>query len=158
MNKKLIFSGILVCLLIFSLALIGCDNGTTGGGSSGNPPGEAATGTFRIKFTNIPPEVMASNQTLIGLYPANTGTYVIDGGLAGRDTALPWTEDDIGANSYECYMYLLGNSSTKYESSAGNYDIAFIITGTNEKRAIKNHRLEVNKLNTIDFNSFKVVP
>jgi hypothetical protein len=33
MNKKLLFSGILVLLLVFSFCLIGCDNGSTSGGN-----------------------------------------------------------------------------------------------------------------------------
>jgi hypothetical protein len=143
MNKKFNFLVVLVSLLALGLVFVSCDNGTSPGGG----------GTFRIRITNIPSEIMSagqSGQILIGLYPANSTTYTISNALAGRDTSLA-VAADFCSDWYEFSMY---NTSTleEYVDSAGNYDIGFISGQTS--RVLKNVRLKVNQLNTFSYSDF----
>lgn len=149
MNKKLVFSVMLVSLLALSLAFVSCDNGTT------NPSGDG-TGTFRIKITGIPESVMAaggSGQILIGLFSANTTTYNDGDALAGRDTSLSADDDDGGSDWYEFSMYTL-TSEEKYVGPAGNYDIAFFNQQASTLKVLTNKRLEVNRTNTLSYGDF----
>jgi hypothetical protein len=126
------------------------DNGTTDGGG-----GNGDTGTFRIRITDIPTQIMTDGQNgliLFGLYPANTTTYTTENALAGRDTLL-YGDDDAGFDWYEFSMYGLTPGS-KYVGTAGNYDIAFINTSTNVGKALKNRRIEISQTNTFSYNNF----
>jgi hypothetical protein len=142
MNKKLVFLAMLVSLLAPGFILTGCPTDSGGGDE---------TGTFRIKITDIPADVMAAGQILIGLYPANTTNYAPSNALAGRDTSQSG-DDDRGSDWYEFSMYNV-TPGTKYTGSAGNYDIAFT-GGSVASKVLKNIRLEVNQTNTVSYNAF----
>jgi hypothetical protein len=147
MNKKVVFPAMLVSLLAFGLAFVSCDNGTGSGGTGDE------SGTFRIKITGIPSNVMAAGQNgqiLIGLYLPNTTSYSTVNALAGRDTSL-LGDDDSGSDWYEFSMYTL-TSGSKFVGAAGNYDIAF--TSSLVSKVLKNTRLEVYQTNTVSYSSF----
>jgi hypothetical protein len=160
MNRKLNRLVMLVCLLALSLVFGSCDNGTpdpdpdNGGGNTGTTNsggGGGKTGTFRIKITNIPSEVMSA-ENLFGLYPVNTTSYISSNALAGRNTELEG-DDLTGPDWYEFSMYNTTPGS-KYVGTAGNYDIAVINTNTNVKKILKNRRLEVGQTNTFSYTDF----
>ncbi|MDR2314213.1 MAG: hypothetical protein LBE02_06735 [Spirochaetaceae bacterium] len=112
-------------------------------------------GTFRIRITNIPSQIMTDGQdgyNLIGLYPANTTTYDIPNALAGRDTAQP-ADDTVGPDWYEFSMYTVIGGA-KYTGPAGNYDIVFINKNTFTVKVLKNVRLEIDQLNTFSYAGF----
>jgi hypothetical protein len=142
MNKKLNLLVILVGLLVLSLVLGSCDNGSGGGGID----------TFRIRITSIPESVM-DDHVRVGLFPANSTTHTIDTALAGRDTQQPG-DDAKGADWVEFSMYNLTPGS-KYAATAGYYDIAFINVTTSEQKVAKNKQLEVNQTNTFVYSDFK---
>jgi hypothetical protein len=147
MNKKLNLLVMLVSLLALSLVFGSCDNGTGGGG----------TGTFRIKVTDIPSDIMAAGnngQNLIAMFPANTTTYGASNALAGRDTALTG-DDSFGSDWCEFSMYSVTTLGLKYTGPAGNYDIGFINKQTLVGKVSKNTRLEVNQTNTFSYNVFQ---
>jgi hypothetical protein len=92
LNKKLLLSGISVCLLMFSLVLAGCGDGAGGGG------GESPN-TFKVTAISQTQINQASTHCLVGLFPVETTqsqvlddvraiylnsgtvTYVIAGGI-----------------------------------------------------------------------------
>jgi hypothetical protein len=148
MNKKLNLLVMLVSLLALSLVFGSCDNGTTDNGGGD-------TGTFRIRITDIPSQVMdegRNGEILFGLFPANTTSYTTENALAGRDTSGSG-DDKVGSDWYEFSMYNLTPGS-KYVGTAGNYDIGCINTSSNLGKVIKDRRLEISQTNTFSYNDF----
>jgi hypothetical protein len=114
----------------------------------------AQVGTFRIKITGIPSNLMTAYGNQIGLYPANTTNYSSTNALGGRDTAVPSSDDNAGLDWYEfsIYTWTIG---TIYVGPAGNYDIGFVSPSTSTSKVLKNKRLEVNQLNTVSYSDFQ---
>jgi hypothetical protein len=100
MNKKLLFSGILVCLLVFSIGLMGCGDGAgdgdgDGGGGSGGVPTElqgtwvgSVTRTFtktQLDSGHVYPDNVSVSGSTITVYlgttteKEGTATYAISG-------------------------------------------------------------------------------
>jgi hypothetical protein len=102
MNKKLLISGILVSLLIFSFGLVGCDNGSTSGGGEG-------PNTFGITAISPTQYAQGWDKQLIGLFPTETV----------RSEALS-DADAVIASSGTTYI-VAGIVDPPFASSAGNY-------------------------------------
>jgi hypothetical protein len=116
-----------------------------------------SAGTFRIRVTGIPSDVMAAGQNgqiIIGIGPANA--LEIDGSnaLAGRYTIYSVDDDALGADWYEFSLYNT-QGDQKYTNSSGNYDIGFINIADGSPKIIRNIRLEANATNTIAYSSFE---
>jgi hypothetical protein len=137
-------AGLLVVLLALGLVLIGCDTDS----------GDENTGTFRIRVTGIPSNVMAAGQNgqiLIGIGPANATNDVSDA-LAGRDTSVSSSTDRYGNDWYEFSLYNLNNYQ-EYIGSPGNYDIGFMFNSS--VKVARNRKLAVNTVNEIPYSAFQ---
>ncbi|MDR3166695.1 MAG: hypothetical protein LBT93_02025 [Treponema sp.] len=154
-NNKFFMTGMLVLALVFGLLPAGC-----GDPDSGDPSG-GAVGSFRIRITGIPEDVMAagaSGTIIIGMAPPNTliPNPNDSGAIAGRILAIESDADDFGTDWYEFDMYDAGNYSEVYVGPAGSYDIGFMIVSISPvAKIIRSHYLEVNKTNEIAYSSFK---
>lgn len=88
MNKKHLFLGMSVCLLILGLALSGCDNGTTGsGGGSGTPPattGIAAKWQGRYNAYDDPDYIILKATTATGSINGQSNETAITAGTVGK--------------------------------------------------------------------------
>jgi hypothetical protein len=133
MNKKLILSGILVCLLIFSFGLIGC-GGTT-----------EAEDITTLKITGIPDSIPngAPDFSAYVLVPPGTTKGNIEAdisaGLGGGTTSyvIAGNSSDTGeatltgsANNNTALLVLRTTASnwTAYWNGSGTYDIWFLLT------------------------------
>jgi hypothetical protein len=145
MKNKLVFT--LGFLFVFGSLFVACDNGS----------GSDSVGTFRIRVTGIPSDVMAagqSGQILIGIGPANALQNDGSNALAGRYTSISAADDSFGIDWYEFSLYNIHNDQ-KYTNSSGNYDIGFMNNSNGSVKLIRNIRLEANATNTIGYSSFK---
>jgi hypothetical protein len=146
MKNKLIF-GFRV-LFISGLLFMACDNGNN----------SDFTGTFRIRITGIPSDIMTARQNgriLIGIGPANVLQNNGLNALAGRNTNIFDNDDNFGTDWYEFFLYDIDNYQEKYTSSSGNYDIGFMNNSNDSTKIIRDIRLEVNITNTIGYSSFQ---
>jgi len=138
-------------------------------------------GTFRIKITGIPADIMAAGaqgQNDIGLYAANelaASSFSMSDSLESLGGRTPgtysgdppyadvtnYTGQPSGTFDYEFTIW--NNSEGKpYVDKAGNYDIGFIrffnyppaSPGDVDVRAVSNHSLAVNTVTTIAYSSF----
>jgi hypothetical protein len=151
--------------LVVGIALISCEQDVQDENPNGgdNTP-EPSTGTFRIRVTDIPAEVIAyglQGYILIVMGPPNKLSPDGSNAVAGILPSFSSTEDAILESSgdkytYEFYMYKM-NSSVKYTGTAGRYDIGFMSRGDSSVRFLRNIRLEVNKVNVFSYNDFQTV-
>jgi hypothetical protein len=145
MKNKLVFT--LGVLFVFGSLFVGCDNGSD----------SSSVGTFRIRITGIPSDIMAAGQNgriLIGIGPTNALQNSGSNALAGRNTSIFASDDSFGTDWYEFSLYNIHNNQ-KYTNSSDNYDIGFINYSNDSIKIIRNIRLEVNTTNTIEYSSFK---
>jgi len=128
----------LITLLLGGLVLVSCSDGSDDSDTKG---------TFRIRITGIPAEVMQAGtrgDTLIGLYYANKlkgasislpqlQALISSQPLGGRqpgtsDQPYPDVTDYTGQSTgffyYEFYMWV-PQGGALYEGTKGNYDIGF---------------------------------
>jgi hypothetical protein len=159
-------SGFFVLAVIFvGIALISCEQDVQDENPNGGDPNpQPSTGTFKIRVTDIPAEVITygfDGYVLIVMGPPNKLSPDCSNAVAGIVPSLSSTEDVITGPSdskytYEFYMYNLDNS-VKYTGTAGRYDIGFINFDDGSARGLKNVRLEVNKVNVFSYNAFQMV-
>jgi hypothetical protein len=144
-DNKFLMLGILA--LTFGLVLTGC--GDSGGETEG---------TFRIRITEIPQNVMqagTSGKIMISMFPANTPTANTSTAIARWDLSVYARDDTTGPDWYDFYMYKTGANYTEhYVGREGNYDIGFSNLQTGETRIIRNQYLKVNATNTIKYADF----
>lgn len=97
MKKRLIFLGMLVCLLALGLVFVSCDNGSTsgGGGGGGGIPAELVAKWYRDEAcTQLEFEITADSKMIIeGL--GTVDCTVKDGNLAF----------DVGDGYLQTYMF-----------------------------------------------------
>jgi hypothetical protein len=143
-QKHLFTAGVLVLALMFTFSFAACG----GGGGGGD------TGTFQIKITGIPSNIMLQGERgniKIGLFSANEATP--DGTpLADRNTSIDASDDTVTQDSFTFYFYNSGGGR-HYTGSTGMYDIG-IIVGSLTSLVIRNEYLLVNTLNIIPYNLF----
>ncbi|MDR3337315.1 MAG: hypothetical protein LBT16_08940 [Treponema sp.] len=138
MNKKLLFLGIPVCLLILGLALSGCDNGTTG---SGAPTDEYTLewGSFNADYATIMATIkkegwnvqevqggtagMATGATATAIYNYCTSGKIVfnDGGTVNGsfETLINYSNQGVSAPSE---LKTLLNSNKANVPLAGIFD------------------------------------
>jgi hypothetical protein len=131
------------------LTLSGCPTDSDGGSNS--------RGTFRVRITGIPSNVITSSQQgriIIGIGPANETQFDGSNGLAGWSTSIRSSDDESGTDWYEFDLYNLDDNPQKFIGESGNYDIGIINNSNNSKMIIRNIRFEVNTVNVIPYSSF----
>jgi hypothetical protein len=123
MKKKLMFSGILVCLLVFSLALASCPSPSGGGG------GEAY-------LTIIGGATLSSASSVIGVFPPGTTmsqATAQTGLVAGIDSNQASASDfEISGSDLKIKLYSSG--TTRWYGS-GTYDVIAKVNDTDIYRA-----------------------
>jgi len=126
MNKNIFFSVVLVFTLVFGI--VGCDNGTTSGGGSGEGNIEK---TLVIK--DLPAVVFSygSSGGLIGIFPEGTSfeqAQLWTGIVAGADLS----DQDIvitGSGPYTLTIPLYNLNNFKRWTGSGTYDIYVTLYG-----------------------------
>ena len=153
MKKNSLFLVIAACFVLLGLVMVSCEDSISAGdGSTDNGGG---VGTFRINLIGIPSSVITEIQNgriIIGMGPPNALLPNASNVIAGRNTSIRDSEDRLGSNYYEFYMYPLTiQQPYPYVGSAGRYDIGILNTSNGSFQGFRNVWLNVNTITVINY-------
>jgi hypothetical protein len=116
MNKKLLLSGILVCLLIFSFGLVGCGDGAGGGGDDASLPANLKNTTWG-SHASVSGKLVFTENTIEGFY-SSSPQVVVSATENGKITFKYSVEKDSDAETF-CENYSI--AATTLTITGGKY-------------------------------------